>query len=161
MNKGQAKIDQMEMSEQHKAVDNSKQQELVALKAKVETLTKAVNKFKKKVNNYDKSDKPFDSSSNTGNNNNDAKRKRKGKKGNGKESKPFPEILNSTPALLDPSVPTIIDGEKHWWWVVLGKWYKHSPEQCKAKDRKQATPAPVRATSRIAEVHQSSHHGSH
>jgi hypothetical protein len=38
-----------------------------------------------------------------------------------------------TPAPADLSVPKIIDGEKYWWHVVLQRWCKHSPYQCKAK----------------------------
>jgi hypothetical protein len=49
LNKGRAKSDQLEILEQHKAVDASKQEEMVALKAQVETFKKAVNKFKRTI----------------------------------------------------------------------------------------------------------------
>jgi hypothetical protein len=83
------------------------------LKAQVDNLTKTVNKFKKKAKKDGKSDKSTDSSSNS-NSDGNGKHKRKGKKGKDPNAKPFPEILSTTPAPADASVPKVIDGEKYW-----------------------------------------------
>ena len=105
----------------------------------------------KKAKKDGKSDKSSDSSSNSDSDGN-GKRKRKGKKGKDPNAKPFPEILNLTPAPADPSVPKTIDGVKYWWCLVLKKWCKHSPDQCKAKakqtnsDKQSERKQTVRAT---------------
>ena len=72
MDEVQLKMDAIEQAEKHKALKNSKQDEVVALTAQVDKLTKTVNKFKKKAKKDKKSDKPSDSSSNS-----DGKGKRK------------------------------------------------------------------------------------
>ena len=46
-----------------------------------------------------------------------------------------PVELNNAPAPVDSSVPKIIDGVKCWWRTVLNKWFKHSPDQCRLRDK--------------------------
>jgi hypothetical protein len=102
MDEGQAKIEQIEQAEQHRTMENSKQDEVVALKAQVDTLTKAVNKFKKANKAANKSTDNTDSSG-ANSNNNGGKREHKGKKD--PNAKPFPEELKKALRPDDPSVP--------------------------------------------------------
>ena len=129
MDEVQLKKDAMDQAEKLKALKNTKHDEVVALKAQVDTLTKSVNKFKRQAKSDKKSEKPSDSSSDS---ESKGKRKRRAKDPN---AKPFPEILNTTPAPADPNVPKTIDGVKYWWCLVLKRWGKHSPDECKAKEK--------------------------
>ena len=109
------------------------------MKAQVDTLTKSVNKFKRQAKSDKKSEKPSESSSDS-----ESKGKRKRR---AKDSK-FPEILNTTPAPADPSVPKIIDGVNYWWCLALKKWCRHSPDQCRLKDKGSDKQTPDKQTQR-------------
>ena len=146
MDEVQLKTDAIEQAEKHKALKNSKQDEVVALKAQVDTLTKSVNKFKRQAKSDKKSDKSSEKSSDSSSNSDGkGKRKRRAKDPN---AKPFPEILNATPAPADPSVPKIIDGVKYWWCLALKKWCKHSPDECRLKDKGSDKQTPDKQTQR-------------
>ena len=81
MDEVQLKMDAIEQAEKHKALKNLKQDEVVALTAQVDKLTKKVNNFKRKAK---KDDKPSDSSSNS-----DGKHKRRAKKERIEMKSPF------------------------------------------------------------------------
>jgi hypothetical protein len=131
MNLAEGKVNQMKVLEEHKATDTGKQQELLALKAEVNTLKEAVNTFKKsKVG-----DKSSDSTAGGNNGGGGSNQRRKGKgKQNDPNKKPFPVELKGAPKPDDPSKPRIIDGVKYWWCKIRKKWGKHSPDQCTLKD---------------------------
>ena len=136
MDEVQLKKDAMDQAEKLKALKNTKQDEVVALKAQVDTLTKSVNKFKRQAKSDKKSSNPSPSNS-------DGKGKHKRN-----PAKPFPDILNTTPAPTNPNVPKIIDEVKYWWCTVLKKWCKHSPDECRLKDKGSDKQMPDKQTQR-------------
>jgi hypothetical protein len=88
MNLAEGKVNQMKVLEEHKATDTGKQQELLALKAKLDTLKKAVHKFKKDKSGYESSDSSAGGSRSGGG----SKPRHRGKsKRNDPSRKPFPE----------------------------------------------------------------------
>jgi hypothetical protein len=136
MNKVQKRWDQMELQEQHKAVDTARKEVIMVLQAKVESLKQMVNKFKN-ANKSGKADKSADKPSNSSDKgDNNGKHKCRGKREPNPNFKPFPEELKKTPAPADPNVPKVIDRVKYWWCEVGKKWGKHSPDQCTLKDKK-------------------------
>jgi hypothetical protein len=125
VNLAEGKVNQLKVLEEHKATDTGKQQELLALKAKLDTLKKTVNKFKKDKSGYESSDSSAGGSRSGGG----SKQRCRGKgKQNDPNKKPFPEELKGAPKPDDPSKPRIIDGVKYWWCEVHKKWGKHSPD---------------------------------
>jgi hypothetical protein len=121
--------------------------EVVALKAKVETLTKTVNKKTKKDG---KSDKSSASSSNSNSNGND-KCKRKGKKGDGKEvSCSLRFSIRLQPLLIREFQRSLMEKS------IGGVWSLASGAitaliSARQRTERQATPAPIQTTSsRIA-----------
>jgi hypothetical protein len=119
----------MKVLQEHKAMNPGKEPELIALKAELDNLRKAVSKFKKDKNGYESSDSSAGGS-----------RKRRGKGGqNDSNRKRFPEELKGAPKPDDPSKPRIIDGVKYGWCEVRKKWGEHSPDQCTLKDKKKSS----------------------
>jgi uncharacterized membrane protein YgcG len=137
MDLAEGKVNQMKVLAEHKATDPGKEPQLLALKAELDNLRKAVNKFKKDKSGYESSDSSAGGSKSGG-----GSRERcqgKGKR-NDPNRKPFPEELKGAPKPDDPSKPRIIDdGVKYWWCDVHKKWGKHSPDQCTLKDKKKSS----------------------
>lgn len=135
MNLAEGKVNQMKVLEEHKAMDSGKQQELLALKAELDNLKKAMQKYKK-----DKSGYESNNSSAGGSRSGGGSRQRRQGKGKQKDSnkKCFPEELKGAPKPDDPSKPRIIHGVTYWWCEVRKKWGKHSPDQCTLKDKKKS-----------------------
>ena len=113
----------MKVLAEHKATDPGKEPELLALKAELDTLRKAVNKFKKDKSGYESSDSSAGGSRSGGG----SRQRCQGKgKQNDSNKKRFPEELKGAPRLDNPSKPRIIDGVKYWWCKVHKKWVKHT-----------------------------------
>ena len=123
MDLAEGKVNQVKVMAEHKAMDPGKEPELLALKAELDTLRKAVNKFSEDKSGYESSDSSAGGSRSGGG----SRQRCRGKgKQNDSYKKPFPEELKGAPRPGDPSKPRIIDGVKYWWCEVHKKWGKHT-----------------------------------
>jgi hypothetical protein len=129
MSKAKNKADELDKERRFKALGgptDTKDEQILALEAKLEALAKKFGTGKRNNNG------------NGGGNRSGKGGNRQGKQGKkGKKdpnAKPFPKELIDAGAPDDTSKPRTIDGVDYWWCTHHNKWGKHKTSECKAKD---------------------------